>query len=126
MSSRDIRSRLDRLTKVLGEVTSKVPTCRFHGTACRMGANWPLPWPHTRQDIALRDLIRESQIKAGKEVGPHPRDVWRTDQHEKVPEAELRQRERELEELLASLRAMNDQMEAEMREEHDRMNSEGE
>lgn len=125
MTSRDIRARLDRLTKVLGEQPQKVPVCRFHGTACRMGVNWPLPFPQER-DVPLLDYIRELEQASGEELEPHPRDVWRTDTHEVVPQAELDEEERQLQELLVSLQARNDQIEAELRDERDGLSSEGE
>jgi hypothetical protein len=115
VSSREIRARIERLTKVLGEQQPNVPVCRFHAKACRMGANWPLPWPGLEADAELIDMVRAAHIKVGKEVGPHPRDVWQTDAHEVVPQAELDEQERELQALLATVRARNDQLEAELR-----------
>lgn len=114
MSSRDIRARIDRLAKVIGEQGQKVPTCRFHGKACEMGRRWPLPFPEDHES-ALLDWLRELKEHRGEELEPHPRDVWRTDAHEVVPQAELDERERETQALLARLRADNDQAEAQLR-----------
>lgn len=113
MSSRDIRARLDRLSKLLGESDRGVPVCRFHGTACRLGVNWPLPYPGRPEDDLL-DLLAEARRHVGAEPFTHPRDLWRTDRHEQVPPDELARQKREAEELLAAARARNDQLEAEI------------
>lgn len=120
MSSREIRARIERLTKAMGERQPQGPVCRFHARACRMGANWPLPWPGLKADAELIDLFRAAHIRVGKEVGPHPRDIWQTDAHEVVPQAELDKEARELQELLVSLQARNDQIVAQLRDERDR------
>ncbi|MFJ2964250.1 hypothetical protein ACIPIC_18365 [Streptomyces collinus] len=113
MSSRGIRARLDRLAKVLGEPGTNAPVCRFHGTACRLGANWPLPYPG-RVDDDLLDLIGDAKRSCGLEVTPHPRDLWATNRHELVPPAELARQKQEFEELLAAAKARTDQEEAEL------------
>jgi hypothetical protein len=113
VSSRDIRARLDRLAKVLGEPGSNMPVCRFHGTACRLGANWPLPYPGRVEDDLL-DLIGDAKRHCGLEVAPHPRDLWATNRHELVPPAELARQKQEFEELLAAAKARVDQEEAEL------------
>ncbi|WP_328449890.1 hypothetical protein OG780_19395 [Streptomyces sp. NBC_00386] len=91
--------------------TADLPVCRFHGVHCRMGARWPTERPDQEMDELL-DLIASGRRKAGLPVEPHPRDVWATDRHEKVPRAELRQQAQEAQELLAEARVRNDQMEA--------------
>lgn len=114
MSSRNIRARIDRLAKLLGEQNTDAPVCRFHGTSCRLGANWPLAY-EPRPDDDLLDLLADARRHCGLEVAPHPRDVWRTDRHEQVPADELARQKREADELLTALRARNDQLEAEIR-----------
>jgi hypothetical protein len=103
--------------------TADLPVCRFHGVHCRMGGNWPLERPPEPFDAVL-DLVIEAKQRLGKPFDPHPRDVWQTDRHEKVPKSELRQQEREAVALVVGLRAHNDQIEARLRDERDR-NSEG-
>lgn len=115
MSNRNLRSRLDKLAQAIGDQKGNAAVCRFHSVHCRMGANWPLPWPGLEADAELIDLVRAAHISVGNEVGPHPRDVWQTDAHEVVPQAELDEQERELQALLAAVRARNDQLEAELR-----------
>ncbi|MFF4836581.1 hypothetical protein [Streptomyces sp. NPDC001315] len=110
MSSRTIRARLDRLAKALGEPARDAPVCRFHGTHCRLGINWPLPYPGRPEDDLL-DLVAEARRHVGKEPLVHPRDLWATDRHEQVPPEELAREKQELEELLAAARARNDQIE---------------
>lgn len=114
MSSRDIRARLDRLAKALGEQRPDDPVCRFHGTACRLGANWPLPYEE-RPDDALLALFADARRSLGLEVAPHPRELWAVDRHEQVPAEELARKKQEGEELLVAARARNDQLEAEIR-----------
>ncbi|MFI6856508.1 hypothetical protein [Streptomyces sp. NPDC050416] len=113
MSSRNLRARIDRLAKVLGEPGTNAPVCRFHGTACRLGANWPLPYPG-RVDDDLLDLIGDAKRSCGLEVAPHPRDLWATNRHELVPPAELARQKQQFEKLLAAAKARNDQEEAEL------------
>ncbi|NMI57100.1 MULTISPECIES: hypothetical protein [unclassified Streptomyces] len=115
MTSRDIRARIDRLTKAIGEQQPNVPVCRFHGTACRLGANWPLRYEEGPVDDLL-DIRAAGLRRLGLEVEPHPRDLWATDRHERVPQEELDRQKRELEELIAAQRAKNDQVEAELRD----------
>lgn len=114
MSGRNIRARLDRLTKALGEQQPAGPVCRFHNVHCRMGANWPLKREPQPEDDLL-DLLADAQRSVGKVPAPHPRDVWATDTHELVPLEELARERREAEELLAAARARNDQIEAGLR-----------
>ncbi|MER5473731.1 hypothetical protein [Streptomyces sp. NPDC002685] len=96
--------------------TGDLPVCRFHGVHCRMGANWPMERPQEPFD-ALLELVIEARRSRGMPTDPHPRDLWQTDRHEKVPKAELRQREQETQELLAAATARNDQIEAGLRDE---------
>jgi hypothetical protein len=91
--------------------TADLPVCRFHSIHCRMGARWPTERPDQEMDELL-DLMATGRRKAGLPVEPHPREAWATDRHEKVPRAELRQRELETGELLAEAHARNDRMEA--------------
>lgn len=114
MSGRNIRARLDRIAKALGEEKRDGPVCRFHGQHCRMGANWPLAYEEGPLDELL-DIRAAGRRRRGLEVEPHPRDLWAIDAHELVPLEELARERREVEELLARLRAENDQMEAELR-----------
>lgn len=114
MSARDIRARLDRLTKALSEQKPADPVCRFHKTACRMGANWPLRYEPGPLDDLL-DIRAAGRRSRGLEVEPHPRDLWAVDRHERVPQEELDREEREVEELLTAIRANNDQILAEIR-----------
>lgn len=98
----------------LQRVTDDRPVCRFHGVHCRMGANWPTERPDQEMDELL-DIMAAGRRKAGLPVEPHPREVWAVDRHERVPKAELRQRDEEAQALLAAARARNDQIEAELR-----------
>lgn len=91
--------------------TADLPVCRFHGVHCRMGARWPTERPAQEMDELL-DLMAAGRRKAGLPVAPHPREVWATDRHEKVPKAELRRWDQETQELLAEARDHNAQMEA--------------
>lgn len=116
MSSRNLRNRIDRLAKTIGEQGARLSVCRFHGEACHMGARWPLPWPASSLD-ELRDLVRDGRRKAGRPLDPDPRELWAVERHEAVPQAELDQRAREYEQLLARLKAENDQIEAQLCEE---------
>ncbi|WP_405580703.1 hypothetical protein [Streptomyces sp. NBC_01092] len=116
MSSRDIRARLDRLAKALGEQKTDGPVCRFHGLRCRMGANWPLDYQEDPADELL-DLFADARRSLGLEVAPHPRDRWRTDRHEQVPPEELARNKQEADELLTAVKARNDQLEAALRAE---------
>lgn len=113
MSSRDIRARLDRLAKALSEQKPHEPVCRFHGTACRLGANWPLRYEPGPLDDLL-DMRAAGRFRRGLEPEPHPRELWAVDRHERVPAEELAREEREAEELLVSVRARNDQILAEL------------
>lgn len=117
MSGRTMRARLDRLGVNLPQ--KKGPTCRYHGTVCEMGANWPAPYPGNQMDDDLWDWILSLKRTDAEPAEQHPRTVWAIDRHEQVPEAELQQEQREYEELLASLQARNDQLEAQLRDERD-------
>ncbi|MFF4839268.1 hypothetical protein ACFY2G_04295 [Streptomyces collinus] len=105
MSSRSFRARLDRVAAALGEPTAEAPVCRFHGTACRLGLNWPLPYVPGPLDDLL-DLMN---------AAPHPRQLWAVDRHERVPPAELAREKEELAQLIAEKTAENDRAEAAMR-----------
>lgn len=106
MSGRSMRARLDRIAAQLG-VDDQRPECRFHGLACGLGNTWPLPYPEDAE-ASLAKYLRELRREAGEEVGPSPRDLWEMGIHDLVTEAEKRQREAELQELLAALRADNE------------------
>jgi hypothetical protein len=114
MSSRNLRARLDRLAQAIGEQKAEAPTCRFHGQHCRMGANWPLKYVEGPLDDLL-DIRAAGRRRLGLEVEAHPRDLWAVDAHDLVPPAELARERREVEDLLAGLRAQNDQIVAELR-----------
>lgn len=107
MSSRSIRVRLDRLDSMSSAATSG-PVCRFHGTVCRMGADWPAERPHDPVDT-VRDLCRVARLRGGLPVDPDPRTLWAVQRHEQVPAAELLEREREVQAAIATARADNDQ-----------------
>lgn len=109
MSSRSIRGRLDKLG---APPATAGPVCRFHGEHCQMGARWPTERPPAPDD--LLDLVINGRKAAGLPYEQHPRDRWATDRHEQVPDAELRQEEREMAELLADLKAKNARTEAEL------------
>jgi hypothetical protein len=111
--NRRLGTRLARLEELAPQATG-TPECKFHGVHCQLGANWPLPYPRD-QEIELVDLIRDAQRATGQEVEPHPREVWATDRHERVPDEEIAQRERELAEALAQAKAWNDALEAQIR-----------
>ncbi|MFJ9474724.1 hypothetical protein ACIRRI_06870 [Streptomyces mirabilis] len=96
--------------------TADLPVCRFHGTHCRLGDNWPIERPPEPFD-ALLDLRAAGREKLGLPAEPHPRDVWQTDRHEKVPKSELRERRQEIDQAVAVQRAKNDQILAELRDE---------
>jgi len=95
------------------------PVCRYHSVHCEMGRNWPLD--RAAVDSAsvqmddLLDLIAEGRRKAGLPVGPSPRELWAVGRHEEVPAAELAEREREADELLAAAKAENEALEAQLR-----------
>ncbi|MFE9391189.1 hypothetical protein [Streptomyces sp. NPDC006784] len=114
MSGRQMRARLDKLAETLGLAGEQGPVCRFHGTACVMGARWPLERPADPMDD-LRDLIIEAHEAMGSPCDPHPRDLWRTDRHELVPLSELAEQAAELELLLAEARAENEETIARLR-----------
>lgn len=107
MSSRSMKGRLDKLAA--RQVPPAGAECRFHGTECQMGARWPAPRPVHPVDEFI-DMIREAKLSDGQPVGPHPRDVWATDRHERVPDAEIRERAAELAELIAEAEAENEVM----------------
>ncbi|MFC4500667.1 MULTISPECIES: hypothetical protein [Streptomyces] len=117
MSSRSLRARLDRLG--ITAVTTGVPECRYHGVHCQLGAYWPLDRAVVDstgvQMDELLDLIAQGRRKAGLPVAPHPRELWAVNAHERVPEAEIAQRNRETAALIAEAKAKNAVMEAEIR-----------
>jgi hypothetical protein len=112
MSARDIRARLDRMEKALGR-RPDIPECRFHGTACLLGARWPLPFPE-EADAELFQWLRELKRAAGEELGPSRRELWEMGVHDLVTEEEKRQRAAELGEWIAELEAKNAVVEAEL------------
>lgn len=108
-----------RLTARLGRLEAAVtrpgggPVCRFHGTACQMGRNWPLPYEASPMDELL-DLHAAGRRAAGLEVAPHPRDLWAVNRHEQVPPAELAREKAEIDRLIAEQQARNAAIEAEL------------
>lgn len=82
-----------------------------------MGARWPTVRPPAPDE--LLDLVIAGRKAAGLPYEPHPRDVWATDRHERVPDAELREGKREAAELLDRLKAKNERTLAELRGERE-------
>ncbi|MEU6244828.1 hypothetical protein [Streptomyces sp. NPDC047024] len=101
--SRRLTARLARIEQAAPRPTD-APICRYHGAACSMGANWPLPFPED-QPSELLDMILEAQRAIGQEPEPHPRDVWATDEHDQKPAAELAAEKAELARLIAEAEA---------------------
>jgi hypothetical protein len=109
MSSRSVRGRLDRL----GSPTAAAdgPVCRNHGQACAMGRNWPQPYEHGQED-ELIEFVTDAHRRLGRPTKPTRRERWAIHEHERVPDAELREEEREAAELLAALKTRNERVEA--------------
>ncbi len=114
MSSRQLKARLNRLVQQIPELPPAAgPVCRNHGTACGLGTTWPLPYPDNPWED-LNDMIRDAHIRCGKDVGPHPRELWARDWHERVPEAELRKEQLDYEQLIREAKERNERMIAEI------------
>lgn len=93
MSTRALRARLARLPQPPAEA----PRCVHHGTACRMGADWPQPDPLE----AIRKHI----------AGPDPYSIH---EHRAMTPEECAREDAHLAELVARLTARNDRIEAAM------------
>jgi len=115
--NRRLTTRLARLEQAAPPPID-APECRYHGTYCQLGANWPLDRtvvdPAGVQMDDFLDLLHQAHRKAGLPVGPHPRELWAVDAHERVPEAEIAQRDRETAEALAEAHAKNERILAEL------------
>ncbi|MDC2952238.1 hypothetical protein [Streptomyces heilongjiangensis] len=74
-----------------------------------MGANWPQPYVHDQQDELLEWL---AGIRG--DLGPSRRERWAVGVHERVPVAEIVQRDRELAELIAEQEAKNERVLADL------------
>ena len=83
----------------LSRRTREEPLCIHHGPACALGTR-PLP--------EIYVLAIEAKRRLGQETPP-------LDEHRLMAPKERKRYEREMRELLASLRARNDQLEAELR-----------
>ncbi|WP_093721027.1 hypothetical protein [Streptomyces sp. DI166] len=109
---------MDRIERAVIPVAGGAE-CRFHSVFCQLGAVWPLDRavvdPAGVQLDELRDLQAQGRRAAGLPPRPHPRELWAVDRHERVPAAELAQREREAAEALAAALARNAAIEAELR-----------
>jgi hypothetical protein len=108
--NRRLDARLARLEQAAPKVVD-APECRHHGTACAMGLNWPQPYVHGHED-ELQEWLAEL---GGEDLGPSRRERWSIHTHERVPQAEIEQRERELAEAIAAAEAKNAALEAQIR-----------
>jgi hypothetical protein len=106
--NRRLIARLARLEQAVPKVVD-APECRHHGTTCGMGVTWPQPYVHDQQDELLEWL---ADIRG--DLGPSRRERWAINVHERVPAAEIAQRERELAELIAEQEAKNERILAEL------------
>lgn len=81
--------------------------CRWHGTACQMGARWPIDPPEPNpQDQQLWQLIREAR----GEPEPDPEQAhtrWFIDRHEPVAAKRQKAELAELHQHLAEAKARN-------------------
>ncbi len=106
MSGRTMKARLDRL----GNPSPKPgAVCRYHGVHCQLGARWPLRYAEYH-DAGLIDMIRNAKIRCGHEVGPDPREVWATDRHDRLSRKEVDAQEREMAELIAEAKEVNEEV----------------
>lgn len=110
MSTRSLRSRLDKLGRPSGE---DGPVCRWHGTACQMGRRWPLPFEGHGGD-ELAEMIEGARRRQGQPATPTRRERWAHQDHEQLPQAELEQDARELAELIAAAEAENERIIADL------------
>lgn len=110
--NRRLSARLGRLEEAV-TVAEDAPVCRFHGTACRLGRNWPLPYEPGPLDELL-DLHAAGRRAAGMPVSATPRELWAVERHELVPPAELAAERAELGQLIAEQKAVNAAIEAEL------------
>lgn len=106
--NRRLTARLARLEQAAPKAVD-APECRNHGTACAMGADWPQVYVHNREDELFEWL---AEVRG--DMGPSRRERWAIDVHERVPEAEIAQRQRELAELIAEQEAKNKRILAEL------------
>lgn len=111
MTSRQLKARLARLAQQIPEPAAARPVCRFHGTACGLGATWPLPYPEDDNGVQwLIDLVHAAAVERGEDVGPSHRELWARDDHERVPQAELDQDTADLEALIDQMKADNEEI----------------
>lgn len=106
MSGRSMRARIERLGIA---VNAPAPECRNHGRVCAMGADWPQPYIHDQEDELFEWL---AEVRGG--MGPSRRERWVTHVHERVPAAEIAQRNREVAEAVAEAHAKNERILADL------------
>ncbi|PBC77590.1 hypothetical protein BX265_2341 [Streptomyces sp. TLI_235] len=81
--------------------------CRWHGTACQMGARWPVDPPEpTEQDRLIAQMVRAAR----GEPEPDPEKAlaaWYTDRHEPPDPKKQKAKLAELRQLIAETEARN-------------------